>query len=113
MVMDKKKALLEIVNSDKIEFVESSNVVFFMKGKEPGILYIGFDNIEWSQSDGEEVDHKIYRYNNNHWEARVYCYINVTEQQIKGLEKAVSKGEFIWKEFIYPEKPYYYLGIIC
>ena len=29
--MDKKKALLEIVNSEKIEFVESSNVVFFMK----------------------------------------------------------------------------------
>ena len=100
MVIDKKKALLEIVNSDKIQFVESSNVVFFMKGKDPGILYIGFEDISWSQIDSEEVDHKIYRYNNNHWEARVYCYSNVTEQQIMGLEKAVSKGEFIWKEFI-------------
>ena len=113
MVIDKKKALLEIVNSDKIQFVESSNVVFFMKGKDPGILYIGFEDISWSNDNDEEVDHKIYRNNNKAWEARVYCYSNITEQQITGLEKAVSKGEFVWKEFIYPEKPYCYLGIIC
>ena len=113
MIMDRKKALLEIVNSDKIEFVESSNVVFFMEGKDSGILYIGFEDVLWSKIDGEEVDHKIYRNSNKPWEARVYCYSNVTKQQIKGLEKAVSKGEFIWKEFIYPEKPYCYLGIIC
>jgi hypothetical protein len=106
--MDARNALIEIAKSSNIEFVDSSNVVFFMKAKDKGFLYVGF---EGSSGITEETDCSIIDYYGKEtWEARVYCYKNVSDKQIEGMKIANSKGEFVWEEFIYPNQPFQFLG---
>jgi hypothetical protein len=106
--MNSEEALNEIVNSNTIELVVSSNVVFFMRGKNVGHLYVGFEGLSNTEIQKSSV---IVDYSGKDtWEARVYCYQDVTDQQIEGMKEANSKGEFVWEKFIYPKQPYQFLG---
>ena len=49
--MDRLIAFEEVVASEAIEFVDSSNVVFFLPGDNDGVLYVGFTDSFVPESD--------------------------------------------------------------
>jgi len=105
--MDPIDAFTEVLNSPEIEFVDSSNLVFFLPSKLNGILYVGFEGF---YSTVEEPAF-VFEYNGTYnWAARLYAYKEITQIQIDGMRHANSKGEFVWEEFIYPSASFEYIG---
>ena len=49
--MDRLIAFEEVVASEAIEFVDSSNVVFFLPAETDGVLYVGFSDSFLPESD--------------------------------------------------------------
>lgn len=109
--MNRLIAFEEVVASEAIEFVESSNVVFFLPGDSDGILYVGFTDSFVPELDTVPLATTEYS-GVTSWNARLYSYANITAEQIDGMRVASSKGRFVWEQFIDPGASYEYLGYV-
>lgn len=107
--MDRLIAFEEIVASEAIEFVESSNVVFFLPAETDGVLYVGFSDSFLPESDPAPLATTEYL-GATSWGVRLYAYSNISAEQIQGMRDASSKGRFVWEQFIDPGATYEYIG---
>jgi len=107
--MDRLIAFEEVVASEAIEFVDSSNVVFFLPGDNDGVLYVGFTDSFVPESDPVPLATTEYL-GGNSWGVRLYAYFSITPEQIEGMRVASSKGRFVWEQFIDPGALYEYVG---
>jgi hypothetical protein len=107
--MDRLSAFEEVVASEAIEFVESSNVVFFLPADTDGVLYVGFSDSFLPESDPVPLATTEYL-GATSWGVRLYAYSDITAEQIEGMRVASSKGRFVWEQFIDPGATYEYLG---
>ncbi len=95
--------------SEAVEFVESSNVVFFLPADAGGVLYVGFSDSFLPESDPTPLATTEYL-GAKGWGVRLYAYSNITAEQIEGMRVASSKGRFVWEQFIDPGATYEYIG---
>ena len=107
--MDRLSAFKEVVASEAIEFVESTNVVFFLPGKVDGSLYVGFSDSFLPDSDPVPFATTEYL-GQKSWSVRLYVYPSVTTEQIEGMRAANSKGGFVWEHLIDQGAVYEYVG---
>lgn len=107
--MDRLIAFEEVVASEAVEFVQSSNVVFFLPANACGVLYVGFSDSFLPESDPVPLATTEYL-GATSWGVRLYAYSNITAEQIEGMRAASSKGRFVWEQFIDPGAKYEYVG---
>ena len=107
--MDRLIAFEEVVASEAIEFVDSSNVVFFLPGDNDGVLYVGFTDSFVPESDPIPLATTEYL-GVKSWGVRLYAYFSITPEQIEGMRVASSKGRFVWEQFIDPGALYEFIG---
>ena len=107
--MDRLIAFEEVAASEAIEFVESSNVVFFLPGNKEGVLYVGFSDSFLPESNSVPLATTEYL-GTKSWGVRLYAYSSITAEQIEGMRTANSKGRFVWEQFIDPGALYAYVG---
>lgn len=107
--MDRVTAFEEVVASEAIEFVESSNVEFFLPGHNDGVLYVGFTASFLPESDPVPRATAEY-FGMESWDVRLYAYFSITVEQVEGMRLANSKGRFVWEQFIDRGATYEYIG---
>ena len=91
--MDRLIAFEEVVASEAIEFVDSSNVVFFLPAETDGVLYVGFSDSFLPESDPAPLATTEY-FGATSWGVRLYAYSNISAEQIEVRRIPSARRDF-------------------